>query len=285
MKIKIAIAQTGSVLADLDQNLQRHYRFIEQAIAAKAEVIVFPELSLTGYSLKDAVSEVALTCADSKLDKLADYSRHISIIVGMAELGEAYELFNSALYLENGQRYFRHRKVYLPTYGLFEEQRYFSAGNRIRAFDTRLGRVGLMVCEDFWHPTSGILLAQDGAKILFVISAGIGRGVSGGDKPENSEVWETLNRAAAITTTSYLVYANRSGVEDGLIFWGGSEILNPYGQTECKAGYFSEELIFGEIDFLKLKHARLINRLLSDEKPELIRREMERIENEKREYK
>ncbi len=285
MKIKIAIAQTGSILGDVAKNLQHHYQFIEQAIAAQADVVVFPELSLTGYSLKDAVYEAALTCDDPILDKLAGYSRHISIIAGLVEMGEAYELFNTALYFENGQRHFKHRKVYLPTYGLFEEQRYFSAGNRLRAFDSRLGRIGLMVCEDFWHPTSGIILAQDGAKILFVISAGIGRGVSGGDKPENAEVWETLNRAAAITTTSYLVYANRSGVEDGLIFWGGSEILNPYGQAECKAGYFSEELITGEVDFLKLKHARLINRLLSDEKPELIRRELERIETAKREYK
>jgi predicted amidohydrolase len=120
-KIKIAMAQTDCVLADIDKNLETHYRFIEQAIDNGQDIIVFPELSLTGYSLKDAVYDVALPAGDGKYDKLRDMSRHISIIVGAVELSERFEIFNSLLCFEDGRLLSRHRKVYLPTYGLFEE--------------------------------------------------------------------------------------------------------------------------------------------------------------------
>ncbi|MBD3223252.1 MAG: hypothetical protein GF313_00870 [Caldithrix sp.] len=282
--ISVAIAQTGSVLADLNKNLENHYALIEQAIEQKNDIIIFPELSLTGYSLKDAVYDVAITTKDKKLDQLKKFSQHINIIFGMVELSDRFEIFNSLLFLEDGHLLSKHRKVYLPTYGLFEEKRYFSAGNRLKAFDSKWGRIGLLICEDMWHPTSGIILAQDGATIIFVASAGVARGMDGQKKPGNVTTWEVLNRALGISTTSYIVFANRVGVEDGLMFWGGSEVIDPHGHEMNKAPLFTETLLETKLDLLKLKHARINTRLLSDEKLDVLVDEFNRIKKTTREY-
>lgn len=283
-KINITSAQIGNVLGDIDKNLETHYKHVEQAIDQKQDIIVFPELSLTGYSLKDAVYDVALAANDSKFDKLRKLSEHISILVGTVELNEQYEIFNSALYFEDGQLLTRHRKVYLPTYGVFEEKRYFSAGNRFRAFDCKFGRFGILVCEDMWHPTSGIIMSQDGASVIFVMTAGLARGMGEDEKPQNIRIWETLNRALAISTTSYIIFANRVGIEDGLIFWGGSEFIDPHGEVIKKAQYFETDQISTSIDFLKLKHARINTTLISDEKLNVVIDELSRIEANRKEY-
>lgn len=283
-KIKIAAAQINCRLADIEANLQKHYALIEEAISQKCNLIQFPELSLTGYSLKDAVFDTALMDSDAKWDKLKELSKHISIAVGGVELNKRFEIYNTLFYFEDGALLSKHRKVYLPTYGLFEEKRYFSAGNRFRAFDTKWGRMGLLICEDMWHPTSGVILAQDGASILLVSSAGISRGMASESRPENVQDWEALNRSLSIQTTSYMTFANRVGVEDGLTFWGGSELIDPYGRRLGKADYFKEVLLVGEIDFLKLKHARINTTLLSDEKLTVVIDELNRIQADRKNY-
>ncbi|HES59195.1 MAG TPA: hypothetical protein ENO18_02080, partial [Caldithrix sp.] len=169
-------------------------------------------------------------------------------------------------------------------YGLFEEKRYFSAGNRFRAFNSKFGRFGMLICEDMWHPTSGVILAQDGASIIFVGAAGIARGINDDIKPENVRVWEAINRSLAISTTSYLVFANRIGTEDGLMFWGGSEIIDPSGNTVAKAGYHKEAHLTASIDMLKLKHARINTTLLGDEKIDIVIDELTRIKQMRKEY-
>ncbi len=206
---------------------------------------------MTGYSVKDAVFDVALTANDKKLEPLYKASEKISICFGMVELTDNYEAKNTNLFLEKGKLVARHRKVYLPTYGVYEERRYFTPGNRFRAFDSTHGRFGMMICEDMWHPSSSSILALDGALILFVNSAGILRGVHQKDKPENIQIWEDLNKTTAHLFTSYLVFCNRVGSEDGLMFWGGSEVVDPHGKVIAKAPYFEEHLLVTEIDELK----------------------------------
>ncbi len=282
--IKMAVAQIDDILGDVDRNLERHYELVEKAIDKKQDVIVFPELSLTGYSLKDAVYDVALSAQDAKLNQLKEMSRHISIVVGAVELSDRYEIYNSLLFFEDGKLLSRHRKVYLPTYGLFEEKRYFSAGSRFRAFDSRLGRFGLLICEDAWHPTAGIILAQDGASVILVAAAGIARGLQSEGELENIQDWEALNRSLSIYTTSYIVFANRVGVEDGLMFWGGSEVYGPLGRRLNKAKYYEPDLLFSEIDMLKLKHARINTTLLTDENLHVVIEELSRINQERKKY-
>ncbi len=282
--IKIAVGQLSPALGNLKTNIEKHIAITQKAVKNGADIIIFPELSLSGYALKDATYDMAITAEDGRIKALLELSHQIAIVLGCVEMGERYELYNSLFYLEDGQVIGRHRKVYLPTYGVFEEDRYFSGGNRFQALSTNLASFGLLICEDVWHATSGLLLALDGAAILIVSANGLTRGVKDADKPENIQAWEMLIRSLAITTTSYIVFANRSGVEDGLIFWGGSEIVRPGGQTLAKANYFDEEILYGQIDLFKLKHARLNATLLSDEKIPMLVDELNRIHDKNKSY-
>ncbi len=283
-KLRVALAQINPRLADIEVNLEKHLSFIERAIKEKADVILFPELSLTGYSLKDAVYDVAMKYDDERLLPLYEASKKVSICLGMVELTDGFEAKNTNLFLENGEAVARHRKVYLPTYGVYEEKRYFTAGNRFRAFDSKYGRFGMLICEDLWHPSSAAILTLDGALTLFVNSSGILRGVHERKKPENIQIWENLNKTSAHLFTSYLVFCNRVGTEDGLMFWGGSEIVDPQGKIVIKAPYFEECLITAEIDWLMLKHARVHTTYLSDERVDIVIEELQRIARIAKDY-
>ena len=282
--VKIALAQINSRLADVEVNLTKHLKYIDQAIAEHADVIIFPELSLCGYSLKDAVYDVAMPIGDQRLEAIRQASKKIAVIIGMVELTDSFEAKNTNAFFSGGKLIARHRKVYLPTYGVFEEKRYFTPGNRFQAFDSTLGRIGMLVCEDIWHPSSSMILALDGALAIFVNSAGVVRGVQGRQKPENIQNWEKLIQTSAHIYTSYFIFCNKVGVEDGLVFWGGSEIVDPLGNTVTKAPYYEEILLTAEIDWLKLKHARLHTSILSDERIDLVTEELSRIVRKAREY-
>ncbi|MCB0283747.1 MAG: carbon-nitrogen hydrolase [Calditrichae bacterium] len=282
--INVAIGQVGPILADLDRNIEKHCDFIEKALEQNADMIVFPELSLTGYSLKDATFDVALKKDDAKLDKIKKLSSHISVSCGFVELGDRFEFYNTQLFFEKGELLSRHRKVYLPTYGVFEEERYFSSGNRFKVFNSQLAPMGILICEDIWHAASGLILALDGASIMLVSAAGLTRGTSKGQKPENVSAWETIVKSLAISTTSYVVFVNRVGVEDGLVFWGGSEVILPTGQMLKKAEYYNEQLLTVTIDMHQLKHARLNTTLLSDEKLPVLIDEFSRIHQKNKDY-
>ncbi len=283
-KLRVSLAQINPRLADIEANLEKHLSFIEKAIEEKADVVLFPELSLTGYSLKDAVYDVAMKYDDERLHPLYDASKKVSICLGMVELTDGFEAKNTNLFLENGEAIARHRKVYLPTYGVYEEKRYFTAGNRFRAFDSKHGRFGMLICEDIWHPSSAAILTLDGALTIFVNSSGILRGVHEHKKPENIQIWENLNKTSAHLFTSYLVFCNRVGTEDGLMFWGGSEIVDPHGKIVIKAPYFKECLITAEIDWLMLKHARVHTTYLSDERLDIVIEELQRIARIAKDY-
>jgi len=227
---------------------------------------------------------VALNKDDTKLDKIRALSSKISICCGFAELGHRHELYNTQLFFEDGKLLTRHRKVYLPTYGVFEEGRYFSSGNRFQAFDSRLTRIGLLICEDIWHLSSGLILALDGASVILVSAAGLTRGTNKDSKPDNIKAWETLVKSISISTRSYTIFANRVGVEDGLVFWGGSEIVDPDGRAIAKADYYKEQLLVADIDMYKLKHARINTTLLSDEKLPVLIEEFSRLHKKNKEY-
>jgi predicted amidohydrolase len=179
--------------------------------------------------------------------------------------------------LSQGRIVHTHRKVYLPTYGFFDESRYLAAGDVLRAFDTRFGRMGLLICEDLWHPSTIYLMAQDGAQVLIAPSAGPGRGLRLPDKLGSMYAWEAITRSAAQSYMQYVVYVNRVGSEDGVMFSGGSELIDPFGRCLVKAKTFDEDLGFGEMDALEVRRARTIYPLLRDERLDLTLRELRRI--------
>src|SRR5262245_14921617 len=161
--LRVAIAQINPKLGDLAANLALYEEKIRQGIKERAQFLLFPELSLTGYFLRDTVPSVALTTNSSELKVLKKLSRQLPFVAGLVEESADHRFFNSAIYFENGEVCHVHRKVYLPTYGMFDEQRYFARGDRVRTFDSKFGRLAVLICEDLWHPSTIYLAALQGA--------------------------------------------------------------------------------------------------------------------------
>ena len=284
----LALAQIAPVLGDLAQNLALHEVKIAESKAAGADLVIFPELSLTGYQLQDLAPEVAMRRTDPRLQSLAKLtSGGPSAVVSFIESTDDHRLFAAAALLEAGEVRHVARKCYLPTYGLFDERRFLAAGDAIRATRASLGGrsvqgdvgIGIGVCEDFWHPTLPAILAQDGAELLINVAAGPARGASvDADQGLGSAAsWGTLLRATAALTTSYVAFTNRVGVDESLIFWGGSRVIGPDGVVIAEAPLFEEALLLAEIDLDEVARARSALPLLRDERLELTRREFDRI--------
>ena len=280
MNIKIALAQIYPRLGDLNSNLDLFRKKINEAIQEKAQLIVFPELGLTGYFLRDIVPSAAIQEKSKIFQELLKLSKKISICFGYVEETASVEFYNAGIYLEDGEIKHIHRKVYLPTYGMFDEQRYFSRGNTLRSFDTKLGRMAMLICEDLWHPTSLQVAVQDGAKIILALSSSPGRGVGEGEKLYSTEMWEAMNSFYASLWGAYIVFVNRAGVEDGINFWGGSEVVDPKGEAIAKAPYFDEALIYADIDEGAIRRSRVASPILRDENLDLVIRELTRIKDE-----
>ena len=275
---KVAIAQINPKLGDLKSNLALYEEKIRRAAGERIDLLLFPELSLTGYFLRDMVPGIALKLSSPEVERLKRLSREVNFVAGLVEESSDYRFYNAAVYFEGGEIRHVHRKVYLPTYGMFDEQRYFARGDRVRAFDSRFGRMALLICEDLWHPSTVYLTALDGALVVLCPSASPLRGITEGQpRDDNARYWELINRAYAETFSLYVVYGNRTGFEDGVGFWGGSEILDPFGQSIAKARYYEEDFIAGDVALDSVRRKRTIAPLLRDEDIDLTVNELMRI--------
>jgi predicted amidohydrolase len=278
--LRIALAQIAPDLGRLDDNLARHHALLDDARDGGAGLVVFPELGLTGYILQDLAAEVAMRLDDPRLASLAAATSGLSAVVSFVEESGDHRLYIAAALLEDGEVRHVHRKLFLPTYGLFDERRFFAAGDLLRAVPSRLGPgIGVAICEDFWHLTVPQLLALDGAQILINVSSSPGR-----DLARTSEVglgtatsWRTLMRSFAQLTTSFVIFCNRVGVDESISFWGGSEVIAPTGAAVFSAPLYDEGLFFTDIDLHDVRRERFALPLLRDERPELQVRELERI--------
>jgi len=274
---RVAVAQIAPTLGDLEKNLALHEKMAREAVAKSANLLIFPELSLTGYFLKDQVPSVALRPDATVLQLFRELSQRTAIVLGFVEEGAGHRFFNASAYFEGGEIRHIHRKAYLPTYGIFDEARYLAAGERIRAFDTALGRLAILICEDLWHPAVPAIAAWDGAEIIVCPSASPGRGLGQEGPFQNASTWERTIRTCGDLLTSFVIYANRVGYEDGACFWGGSEVVAPSGEPVAKARYLEEELLVAELDPGDLRRARVANPLLRDERLDLALQEITRI--------
>ncbi len=277
--MKLALAQINTKLGDVKANLKKHLSLIEEAVAQNSDLILFPELSLTGYTLQDLTYNVALapTRSDPVFTHLLEASKKIDLVVGFVDEDRRHRFYIADAYLSQGKVLHVHHKVYLPTYGLFDEGRFFAWGDSIRAFETRFGRVGMLICEDFWHISPPYLLWLDGADILLLTSSSPGRGLHADEILESARWVEHTNRAYANLFTSFVAHSNRVGYEDGLNFWGGSTVFDPNGELVAKAPYHEESLTFAEMDLNQLHRTRARLPLLRDERTALVQRELGRI--------
>ncbi len=279
MRINIGLAQIYPKLGDVAHNLSLHLETARQARAESVDLLIFPELSMTGYQVQDLVPEVALRSdpADPVFTQLLAASGDIDIVVGFVHEDARNRFYIANAYLAGGELVHLHHKLYLPTYAMFDESRYFAQGNSVRAFDTRFGRVGMLICEDFWHVSPPYLLWLDGADILILNSSSPSRGLNEGERMLGTRWVEHVNQAYGSMFTSYILHCNRVGYEDGKNFWGGSSVVDPDGEFMTRGLYFDEALITQEIDLNQLHRTRARLPLLRDERPGLVRRELGRI--------
>ncbi len=268
----------------LEENLERHRTLVREACEGGADLVVFPELSLTGYLLQDLNAEVAMRRDDPRLAALAGEAPQASVVLGFVEESDDHRLFISAALLEGGAVRHIHRKVFLANYALFDERRFFAAGTVLRPAESALGVcLGISVCEDFWHLATPALLALGGAGIQINISSSPGRDVAAINEVGlgTASSWRSLLRTYAQLTTSFVIFVNRVGVEESFTFWGGSEVISPDGATIFQAPLLDEGLFLVDLDLAELRRERIAVPLLRDERPEIVLRQLERIVRER----
>lgn len=276
--MKAALAQTAPRLADVAQNLAQHEDAVARAVDAGAELVVFPELSLTGYLLMEATPEVAITLDSPAMDALRALSGKAALAVGFVEEAIGGRFFNSAAFLDGGEIVHVHRKVYLPSHGLFDEARHFAMGERVRAFDSRFGRVGMLVCRDFWHLGPAYLLACQDVDVMCVLSASPGRGAESSDgRFESTASVALLGDLYGRSFGCHVLHANRAGVEEGVTFAGASEAFGPSGERLARGADEEPDLVVVDVDPAARRAARLRMPFLKEERPHLILRELQRV--------
>jgi predicted amidohydrolase len=268
-RIRIGLAQIDARLGDVEANLAHHLEFIARAARQGVELLVFPELSLTGYRLLHLTSRVALEPATSPVvERLRAAAPEMTVVVGCVEEDERGALYNSALVLRGGALVHCHRKLYLPTYGIFQEGRFFAAGHRLDLARHDGNPFGVLICEDFWHSDPAERLARAGAKLLCVSSASPGR-IGPGDMPPSQHDWEALTRASALLNTCWVVFCGRVGWEEGTFYTGGSHVVRPGGELAARAPYFDEHLLVAEIDLREVDRLRWRLPILAAERADI----------------
>lgn len=277
MRFRIGLAQCDAVLGNVEANLAAHRDWIARARQQGVDLLIFPELSMTGYLLQDLVDQVALSPRDPRLAALAADAGPLALCVGGIEESPQLAQYIACFYLEAGRVAAVHRKVYLASYGVFDEARYVGAGASIAAFDSRFGRIGAAICEDCWHPSLVGLLLLDGAKLIVVQTASPVRDLSDGSMPRNAQIWMDTLRAYARLYGAHVAFCNRVGTEDGLVFWGRSTLWGPGGEVLAEGPLYDEALVFADIDDSEVRQARLANPVLRDERIELTVRELQRV--------
>lgn len=276
-ELRVALAQIAPALGDRARNITTHLAQIEAAKREGADLVVFPELSLTGYFLRDMVPEVALARSSHEIAELVDAAGSMSLVAGFVEEAEGHQFYNAAFFAEAGRLVHVHRKVYLPTYGLFEEQRYFSHGKRFQAFGSaRFGRVGMLICEDLWHISAATVMQAEEIDVLVCVINSPARGVEG-PKIGTAETYELLARTFSQLIGALVIIVNRVGFEDGLCFFGNSLVVGPDGRVLAQAPPFDECLTIVRCDMAELRRQRLITPLGRDEQLLVTIEELERI--------
>lgn len=271
--LHIAIAQFRPRKGDVQGNLRRVGEVLAQAAALdpRPQVVHFPETALSGYFVEGGVPEVALTAAGLADGLAAAYhGPSVDAVVGFYEKHDG-DLHNSVAYVRCGagaEILHIHRKAFLPTYGLFDEERFVERGYEVRAFDAPWGRASMLICEDAWHSLTGLIAALDGAHVVFVSSASPARGaferVDGASIPGSVARWDRLIRDIAEEHGVFVTLASLVGSEGGRMFQGGSLVVGPRGDTRAKAPAFEESLLTATIDLDDITKARADSPLLSD---------------------
>jgi len=295
--MKVGVYQTDPVLLDVKTNLASTIEKIEAAKAQGVDLVVFPELSLTGYFVRERYHEAALRMDSPEIRQLAGATKGTAAVVGFIEESQAMNFYNSALVAVDGEILFAYRKLNLPNYGVFEERKIFSGGKHVRVFKLKGLTIAPFICNDLWHPSLPYLGVTQKADI-FITMFNSSRG-SMGNEFSNIESWNIINRFYSRVFGVYNLCANRVGCEvfedlrsdegeqadpapetvdeNPFRFWGGSEIINPFGQAIITAALFDPDAIFAEISRDIVRKKRILLPYLRNDDPYFTHRELGRI--------
>ncbi len=263
-KFLVALAQISCKRGDKKANIRKIEEYTAKAKQQGAELVIFPELSLTGYTVRDELFDLAETVPGPSTNAVIKIAKkHDTYIVfGMPELSEKTQatIYNSAILVGPEGYAGKYRKMHLPTHSVFEEKRYFRPGHHAGVFNTDIGKIGLIICYDIFFPEICRLTRLEGARMMVCISA---------SPTVRKSFFETLTVARAIENAAFLAYVNLVGIEDGLQFWGGSRLIAPNGKMIAKAKYDEEDLVVGEVNYADIKPVETFVPTLKDLRPEL----------------
>ncbi len=294
--MKVGVCQMEPVLLDLNANLDQVIDGIERGKAEGVELLLFPELALTGYFVGARYHEVALKLDSPEIRRLVRATKGTAAVVGFIEESGSMNFYNSALVAVDGEAQFAYRKLNLPNYGVFEERKIFSNGKQVPVFRLNGYTMAPLICNDLWHPSLPYLAVTRKADIfltLFNSSQG-----SMGSEFSNIESWTIINKFYARVFGIYNICANRVGDEtyqdkrsvdrqaldirkqideDPYRFWGGSEIINPFGQSLVKAAMYEPDFITATVSKDLLRQKRILLPYLRNDDPYFTHRELEKI--------
>lgn len=273
--MRIALAQVDCILGDTDANLHIAERMIKEATTQSCDLVVFPELNLSGYALGRLTDDISLQTNDPRIEELSRYGP--DVLLGIYE-DAGLRRYNSAAYYSDGALVHLHRKLYLPNYLIWEERKHANPGQRMRAFDTRHARVAALVCNDAWQPMLPWLAAQDGAQILLVPTNSAMGLVPG--SVDTIAYWKDLLLFNARMQQCWVIFVNRVGEEAGATFWGGSQVIDPWGRVVAEAPEYEPSLTVVDIDVSAVRRRRREMPLLQEARLGLLRREVERLMSE-----
>lgn len=263
-EFNVAISQFACKVGSKQHNVKKMARHAKQARKREADIIIFPEMSLTGYTTRDLTYELAEEVPGPSTKKVMEISEreNLYVVYGMPERSEKVRniLYNTAVLVGPEGFIGKYRKLYLPTHSVFEEKRYFRPGYQTPVFKTTIGKVGITICYDIFFPEVARTLRLQGAKFLVCISA---------SPATRKRYFETLTTARAIENTCFLAYVNLVGIENGLQFWGGSRLIGPNGTVIAQASYDEEDLQVGRLSFEDLIPIEAFVPTLRDLRPEL----------------
>jgi predicted amidohydrolase len=277
--MRITLAQVASRLGDTDANLERATEIIAEAGRESSDVVVFPELFLTGYALSQVDMDMSMSADDPRLTALSAVAPETDVLIGFHEDGLGVHNYNAAAYYDGEALVHTHRKLYLPTYDVFEERKHFSPGQSMRAFDTRQGRVATLICNDAWQPHLVFLAVQDGARVLFVPTNSAQSRFP--EQYDSRTYWRDITVFYARMFQCYVVFCNRVGDEgEHLRFWGGSHIVDPWGKIICALPDDEEAIVTAEIDLATVRKRRREVPLVREARLGLLAREATRLAEE-----
>lgn len=278
--MRITLAQVDSVLGDLDANLEHAAKIIAQASQEGSDLVVFPELQLSGYSVGEVDTDLALRPDDERLLWLAGRAGSAGVVLAFPEAGAGgMHTFNSAAYYQAGKLVHVHRKLYLPNYLSFEERKHFTPGQAMRAFDTAAaGRMAMLVCNDAWQPQLAFLATQDGAQVLVMPVTSAQSAFP--ERYDSQGYWRGITRFYGRMCQLFVVFVNRVGAEGNLHFWGGSHVIDPWGNVVAEAPEDTEHVLTVDIDLADVRRRRRDIPLVKEARLGLVHREVRRLLDE-----